>query len=291
MHALAHDRQRPAGDVVSRRVEGDLHRATLAELTERAHRIAGALAATGLSPGDAVATLAWNGHRHLELVAAADAAGLRFAALNPREHPDAIVRAAAAAGVRALFFDLTFMPLVEEIGPRLASVRASVAMVDRADMPRPGAIPHLRCYEDLAACRCEAAHRIAVSPGVAPAAAPKAGLRREDTVLTAVPMFHRDGRDLVDAALAAGARLVLPGPWLDGRSLHRLIDSEGVTVIAARPPVWQGLLAHLEREGSGLPSVRRAIVDGESSVPPVRPRPLRDRPDAPSPRSPAATPL
>lgn len=291
MHAPAHGRHRPAGDVVSRRVEGDLHRTTLAELAARARGMAAALIAAGMSRGDGVATLAWNGHRHLELSAAAAAAGLRFAALDPRGHPDEIVRAADAAGVRALFFDLTFMPLVEEIGPRLASVRAFVAMTDCADMPGPGAIPNLLCYEDLAACRREFPHRIAEAPRFASAPGPDAGLRRDDTVLAAVPMFHRDGRDLVDAALAAGARLVLPGPWLDRRSLHALIESEGVTVVAARPQVWQGLLAHAEREGAGLPSLRRAIVDGDSSVPLVQPRPLRDGPGAPAPRAPATTPL
>jgi fatty-acyl-CoA synthase len=291
MNALMHDRRSPAGDVVSRRVEGDLHRATLAELAARARRMAGAFTTAGLSRDDAVTTLAWNGHRHLELAAAAEAAGLRFTPIDPRGHPDEIVRVADAAAARALFFDLTFMPLVEEIGPRLASVRTFIAMTDRPDMPGPGAIPNLLCYEDLVACRGEAADPITEAPGFAPATAPEAGLRREDTVLAAVPLFHRDGRDLIHAALTAGARLVLPGPWLDGRSLHRMVEREGVTVVAARPQVWQGLLAHLEREGAGLPSVRRAIVDGDSSGPSVPPRPLRDGPDAPAPRSPAATPL
>ncbi|HRO09918.1 MAG TPA: AMP-binding protein [Amaricoccus sp.] len=290
MNALVQDRQNPGGDVVSRRVEGDLHRATLAELAARARRVAGAFATAGLSRDDAVATLAWNGHRHLELAAAADAAGLRFVPLDPRGHPDEIVRAADAAGARALFFDLTFMPLVEEIGPRLASVRTFIAMTDRADMPGPGAIPNLLCYEDLVACRREAADPITETPSFISAAAPEADLRREDIVLAAVPLFHRDGRDLVHAALAVGARLVLPGPWLDGRSLHRLVDREGVTVIAARPLIWQGLLAHLEREGAGLPSVRRAIVDGESSLPNVRPRALGDGPAPPPPPPPPAPP-
>ena len=138
-------------EVVSHRVEGDLHRCSRAELTARARRVANALAAAGLAPGDRVATLAWNGHRHVELAFATCGSGAIVHALDPRLHPDRIVGIADDARVRMLFFDLSFMPLVEEISPRLAAATTFIALTNRANMPVPATIRDLLCYEDVIA--------------------------------------------------------------------------------------------------------------------------------------------
>jgi fatty-acyl-CoA synthase len=116
-------------------------------------------------------------------------------------------------------------------------------------------------------------------------------LSSQDIVLSAIPMFHVDGWGLTRAAWAAGAALVFAGPWLDGRSLHDLVEGEGVTVVAARPQVWQGLLAHVEREGAGLGSLRLAILTGDSASARATASTLRDRYGIPVFHAPTATPL
>ena len=303
-------------EVVSHRVEGDLHRCSRAGLTARARRVANALAAAGLASGDSVATLAWNGHRHMELAVATCGSGAIMHVLDPHLHPDRIVEIANDARVRTLFFDLSFMPLIEAISPRLSATTTLIALTDRVNMPIPATICDLLCYEDVIAgalddfnwtdfddqtiaARCGIAgwateQDSAVAPLLAAAGAFVPGdlkLSSHDIVLSAIPMFHVDGWGLTRAAWAVGAALVFAGPWLDGRSLHNLVEGESVTVVAARPQVWQGLLAHVEREGAGLGRLRLAILAGDSASAHATASTLRDRYGIQVFRAPTATPL
>ena len=157
-------------------------------------------------------------------------------------------------------------------------------------MPGPAMIPNLLCYEDAIAGaaddfdwpdfddgtiaalssmagRAEAQDRArsALLPTVAAFVPDELTHLSQDVVLSAVPMSHADGWGLACAAWQAGAKLVFPGPWLDGRSLHELIESEGVTVAAAGGLAWRGLLAHAEREGASLSGLRLAIVTGDAA--------------------------
>jgi len=143
------ERHHGAQEIVSRRVEGDLHRYTYRDLGQRSRQLANALAAFGLESGDRVATLAWNGYRHMELYYAVAGSGRVVHTLNPRLHPDQIVWIADHAEDRVLFFDLTFLPLVEAIAQRVGTVKAFVAITDRKHMPATTTIPGLLCYEDL----------------------------------------------------------------------------------------------------------------------------------------------
>ena len=148
-HAERHHGER---EVVSRRVEGDLHRTTYRELASRSRRMANALAAHGIKFGDRVATLAWNGYRHMELYYAVSGSGAVLHTLNPRLHPDQVVYIADHAEDQVLFFDLTFLPLIEAIASRVKTIKAFVAMTGRAHMPVAGAagnVPNLLCYEEL----------------------------------------------------------------------------------------------------------------------------------------------
>src|SRR6187455_1438398 len=147
-HAERHHGER---EVVSRRVEGDLHRTTYRELAQRSRRMANALAAQGIKFGDRVATLAWNGYRHMELYYAVSGSGAVLHTLNSRLHPDQVVWIADHAEDQVLFFDLTFLPLVEAIAGRVRTIKTFVAMTDRAHMPAASAVPNLLCYEDLIA--------------------------------------------------------------------------------------------------------------------------------------------
>src|SRR6187399_1750870 len=144
-HAERHHGER---EVVSRRVEGDLHRTTYRELAGRSRRMANALAAQGIKFGDRVATLAWNGYRHMELYYAVSGSGAVLHTLNPRLHPDQVVWIADHAEDQVLFFDLSFLQLVESIAPRV-KIKAFVAMTSRDHMPVSSTLPNLFCYEDL----------------------------------------------------------------------------------------------------------------------------------------------
>jgi fatty-acyl-CoA synthase len=303
-HAERHHGDR---EVVSRRVEGDLHRTTYRELARRSRRLANALAALRVSPGDRVATLAWNGYRHMELYYAVSGSGAVLHTLNPRLHPDQVVWIADHAEDQVLFFDLTFLPLVEAIADRVSTIKTFVVMTDREHMPAGGKIPGLLCYEDLvdahddtfewptfdensASSLCYTSgttgnpkgalysHRSTLLHTFAAALPDGLNCSARDTILPVVPMFHVNAWGLPYAACMVGAKLVFPGPFLDGESLHRLFELEGVTVSAGVPTVWQGLLAHVESNGLAFSTMRRTIIGG-SACPPAMMRAFQERYD------------
>ncbi|WP_418147580.1 3-(methylthio)propionyl-CoA ligase [Variovorax paradoxus] len=292
-------------EIVSRRVEGDLHRTTYRVLGQRTRRLANALAALGVAHGDRVATLAWNGHRHMELYYAVSGSGAVLHTLNPRLHPDQVRWIVDHAEDRVLCFDLSFLPLVEAIAPQVSTVKAFVAMTDRAHMPASSAIPNLLCYEDLleaqpprfewpdfdertASSLCYTSgttgnpkgvlysHRSTVLHSYAAALPDALNCASADTILPVVPMFHVNAWGLPYIACMVGAKLVFPGPLLDGKSLHDLFEAEGVTVSAGVPTVWQGLLAHVESQGLKFSTMRRTIVGG-SACPPAMMRAFQER--------------
>ena len=257
-HAERHHGER---EIVSRRVEGDLHRQTYRELAARSRRMANALAALGVGFGDRVATLAWNGYRHMELYYAVSGSGAVLHTLNPRLHADQVVWIADHAEDAVLCFDLTFLPLVEAIAPRVKTIRHFVAMTDRAHMPASTSIPNLFCYEELMADASDRfewpsfdentasslcytsgttgnpkgalySHRSTLLHTYAAALPDALNCSARDTILPVVPMFHVNAWGLPYVACMTGAKLVFPGPHLDGQSLHDLFESEVVTVPA-----------------------------------------------------------
>ena len=148
------ERHHPEQEVVSRRVEGDIHRCTYTEIAARSRRVANALAALGVQSGDRVASLAWNGYRHMELYYGVSGSGAVLHTLNPRLHPDQIVYIADHAEDQVLFFDMSFLPLIQAVAGRTKTVKHWVALTDRAHMPAAdiaAKIPGLLCYEDLLA--------------------------------------------------------------------------------------------------------------------------------------------
>ncbi len=293
--------------VVSRRVEGDIHRTTYRELAARSRRMANAIAALGVKFGDRVATLAWNGYRHMELYYAVSGSGAVLHTLNPRLHPDQVVWIADHAEDQVLFFDLTFLPLIEAIASRVKTIKKFVAMTDRAHMPASSKVPGLLCYEELvedasgtftwpdfdensASSLCYTSgttgnpkgalysHRSTMLHTFAAALPDSLNCSARDTILPVVPMFHVNAWGLPYAACMVGAKLVFPGPHLDGKSLHDLFESEGVTVSAGVPTVWQGLLAHVEANDLKFSTMRRTIIGG-SACPPAMMRTFQERYD------------
>ena len=290
--------ERHHGDqlVVSRRVEGDIHRSTYRDLAARSRRMAKALAGLGMGNGDRVGTIAWNGYRHLELYYAVSGSGAVLHTLNPRLHPDQLVWIADHAQDQVLFFDKTFLPLVEAVAARLATVKHFVLMADKSHMPAESKIAGLICYEDLidsqddrfewpaldehsASSLCYTSgttgnpkgvlysHRSTVLHTFASALPDALNLSARDAILPVVPMFHVNAWGLPYSACMVGAKLVFPGPGLDGKSLHELFESESVTISAGVPTVWQGLLAHVQAQGLKFSTMRRTVIGGSACPP------------------------
>jgi acyl-CoA synthetase (AMP-forming)/AMP-acid ligase II len=303
-HAARH-----AGDteIVSKRVEGDLHRTTWGQVERRARQVAQALKRLGCAEGDRVATLAWNGYRHLELYYGASGSGLVLHTINPRLFPEQIGWIANDAEDRVLCFDLTFLPLVEKLAPALKSVKHLVLMTDRAHMPALAAdspLAGLLCYEDLVEAEDgqyawpvldeNAASSICYTSGTTGhpkgavfsqrstvlhaygSALPDAmDCSARDVILPVVPMFHVNAWGLPYSGALVGAKLVLPGPHLDGKSLYELFESEKVSFSAGVPTVWLGLLTYMKTNGLKFSTFKRTVIGG-SACPPAMMKTLQD---------------
>ena len=293
VHAERHHGEQ---QVVSRRVEGDIHRTTYRELASRSRRMANALAGLGVGSGERIATLAWNGYRHLELYYAVSGSGAVLHTLNPRLHPDQVVYIADHAEDQVLCFDLTFLPLVEAIAPRVKTIKRFVVMTDRAHMPAASKIPGLLCYEDLidghddrytwpefdenqASSLCYTSgttgnpkgvlysHRSTMLHTFAIAMPDALNCSARDVILPVVPMFHVNAWGLPYAACMTGSKLVFPGPGLDGKSLYELFETEKVTLSAGVPTVWQGLLGYVQANDLKFSTMRRTIIGGSACPP------------------------
>ena len=292
-HAARH-----AGDVevVSRRVEGDIHRSTYAAVERRARQLAQALTRLGCVAGDRVGTLAWNGHRHLEIYYGTSGSERVCHTVNPRLYPEQIAWIVNDAQDRVLCFDATFLPLVEKLAPQLPSVAHFVLMTDRAHMPAGSSLAGLLCYEELLAAEdgdwdwpefdentassiCYTSgttgrpkgaiysHRSAVLHALSQVSVDAMAIGSCDVVLPVVPMFHVNAWGVPYAAPMVGAKLVFPGPHLDGASLHELMESEGVTFSAGVPTVWLGLITHMKTHGLKFSTLRRTVIGGATCPP------------------------
>ena len=283
-------------EIVSRRVEGDMHRYTVRECEARARRVANVLRAQGIAMGERVGTLAWNGYRHLELYYGVSGAGAVLHTINPRLHPEQIAYIVNHADDQLLFFDLTFLPQVAAIAPLCPTVKAFVLMSDRAHMPSDGSMPNLLCYEDLLAAAAEDyewpelderaaaslcytsgttgnpkgalySHRSTVLHAYASAMPNALNVAGRDVVLPVVPMFHVNAWGLPYSVLLSGAKLVLPGAALDGKSLYDLFEAEGVTFSAGVPTVWLGLVNYALQNRLTFSTFRRTVIGGAACPP------------------------
>jgi len=301
VHAARHSADT---EIVSKRAEGDLHRYTYKDCELRARKVAQALARLGCEPGDRVGTLAWNGYRHLEVYYGSSGSALVCHTINPRLFPEQIVWIAEDAKDRVLCFDLTFLPLVEKMAPQLLSIKHFVLMTDRAHMPASTSIGNLLCYEELveaengryawpefdertASSICYTSgttgnpkgavysHRSTLLHAFAAALPDSLGCSAKDVILPVVPMFHVNAWGLPYAGPLVGAKLVMPGPHLDGKSLFELFESEKVTFSAGVPTVWLGLINYVVQNKLKFSSFKRTVIGG-SACPPAMMRTLQE---------------
>jgi fatty-acyl-CoA synthase len=290
-------------EVVTRSVEGPIVRTSYGQIHDRAKRLSNGLKALGVAAGDRVATLAWNTSRHIEAWYAVMGIGAVCHTLNPRLFGEQLRYIVNHAEDRVLFTDLTFLPLLLENRGRMPTVRHVVVMTDRAGM-RGVTFPGALCFEDLVeanAADCPwggfdektpaglcytsgttgdpkgvlYTHRSNFLHTLVTMGADVFAMTATDVVLPAVPMFHANAWGIAFSAPAVGAKLVMPGPKLDGPSMHELLETEGVTFSAGVPTVWQTLLAHLRDTGGTLTTLKRVVIGG-SAVPEAVVRGFRD---------------
>lgn len=286
----------PDTEIVSRTVDGELHRYHYRDACRRAKRLANALKHLKIQRSDRVATVAWNGYRHYELYFAVSGMGAIVHTLNPRLFPDQITWIANHAKDRVLFFDLTFAPLVEKLAPLMPSIEIYVAMCDRAHMPALK-IPNLLCYEDMldaeaddfvwpafpdttpsALCYTSGTtgdpkgvlytHRSTIYHCLAAATRDALNINSNSCVLPVVPMFHVNAWGVPYIATATGAKLVFPGAALDGASVYDLTEREKVTLSLGVPTIWLGLLNHVETHGLRFSTLKETVIGG-AACPPV----------------------
>ena len=290
--------------IVSRRVEGDLHRYTYADAARRSRQVANALDKLNLAFSDRVATLAWNGYRHLELYFGITGSGRVVHTVNPRLLPEQIAWIANHAEDQVMCFDMTFLPIVKAIWSKCTTVKHWIALCDADKLPADTGIPGLRSYEAWMAGESETyawpqfdersaaalcytsgttgnpkgalySHRSTMLHAFAGALPDSLGLSSRDAILPVVPMFHVNAWGLPYGAAMTGAKLVFPGAALDGKSVYELIESENVTMAAGVPTVWLGLLNHTAQHGLKFTTMTRTVIGG-SACPPAMIKTFRD---------------
>ena len=290
------ERHHADGEIVSRRVEGDIHRYTYKDMAARARKVARVLDAMQLEAGDRAATLAWNGYRHLELYYGVSGSERVLHTLNPRLHPDQVVWIVNHAEDKVVFFDTSFLPIIQAVHTRCPQVTNWVALCDADKLPADSGVPGLQSYEALLAAQSDGyawpvfdentassmcytsgttgnpkaalySHRSSVLHAYAASLPDVMCLSARDAVLPVVPMFHVNAWGVPYSALLVGCKLVFPGGAMDGKSIYELIEAEKVTFAAGVPTVWQMLLGHLKSGDLRFSTLNRTVIGGSACPP------------------------
>jgi acyl-CoA synthetase (AMP-forming)/AMP-acid ligase II len=298
------ERHHGDGEIVSRRVEGDIHRYAWRDVARRARQVANGLDAFQLGFSDRVATLAWNGYRHLELYFGVSGSGRVLHTINPRLHPEQIAWIANHAEDQVLCFDLSFLPIVQAVHAKCPTVKHWIALCDADKLPADSGIPGLLSYEawladksstyrypvfdeNTASSMCYTSgttgnpkaalysHRSTTLHAYAAALPDVMSISARDAILPVVPMFHVNAWGIPYSAALTGAKLVFPGPAMDGKSIYELIEAEKVSYAAGVPTVWQMMLMHMKPAGLKFSTLKRTVIGG-SACPPAMINAFRD---------------
>lgn len=284
----------PGGEIVTRRVEGDIHRYTYADAAKRCKQLANALEQKlGIKQGERIGTLAWNTYRHFELYFGVSGMGAITHTINPRLFPEQLVYIINHAEDRYIFVDLTFVPLLEAVQDKLDKVEGIVILTDREHMPDTS-LSNAICYEELigdmsdeyiwpeldensgtSLCYTSGTtgnpkgvmytHRSTVLHAMAAVRRDALDLHYDSVILPVVPMFHVNAWGTPYAAAMMGCKFVLPGAGMDGASLYELIEQEQATQLLGVPTIWLGLLNYLDEAGKTLDSVETVVVGGAAA--------------------------
>ncbi|MDG2269562.1 MAG: 3-(methylthio)propionyl-CoA ligase [Alphaproteobacteria bacterium] len=279
-------------EIVTRTIEGPIHRYTYRDAHRRARQLANALQSLDVKLGDRIGTLAWNTYRHFEIYYAVSGIGAVTHTLNPRLHPTQMTYIINHAEDAYIFVDLNLVGLLEAIEGELSKLRGVVIMTDRAHMPETS-LQNALCYEELvnghsddlewpvfdentASSLCYTSgttgnpkgalysHRSTIIHAYASALPDALHMGEREVILPVVPMFHVNAWGIPYGATMVGAKLVFPGAMLDGKSVHELLLAEDVTMTAGVPTVWLNLLNHWRETGTRVPSLKRVIIGGSA---------------------------
>ncbi|MAU94969.1 MAG: long-chain fatty acid--CoA ligase [Fulvimarina sp.] len=284
--------EHPLREVVSRSVEGPMHRTNYREVRGRALKIAQLLEREGYGLGDRIATMAWNTWRHLECWYGIMGIGAIYHTLNPRLFPEQLAWIMNDAEDKLVFVDLTFLPLIEALAPNVPSLTKVIVLTDAEHMPEtklPNAVAYEEWLKDAggdfawkefdentAAGMCYTSgttgnpkgvvysHRSNVLHSMIAQAPDAMNISSSSRMLPIVPLFHANGWGIALTTPMTGATLIMPGPKMDGASVYQLLTEERVTCTAAVPTVWLMLLQHLEAHGGELPDLERVIIGGSA---------------------------
>jgi 3-(methylthio)propionyl---CoA ligase len=287
-HAGRHHADTP---IISKLSNGRIVATNYREVEARSKRLAKALGRMGIQNGHRIATLAWNTHQHMELYYGVSGIGAICHTINPRLFFEQILFICRHAEDRVLFFELTFLDLVERLAPQCQSVETWVALCDEGELPVGAKVSGMISYEHLIAAEtadfdwprfdentasslCYTSgttgnpkgvlysHRSQVLHSYAAVMPDCFNLSARDVVLPASSMYHANAWGVVYAATLVGAKLVLPGSKLDGTSLVGLIEREQVNVSFGVPTIWLAVAQHLEATKARIASLRRLVIGG-----------------------------
>ncbi|MBU1195528.1 MAG: long-chain-fatty-acid--CoA ligase [Proteobacteria bacterium] len=287
------EKQYRDSEIVSRTIEGPIHRYTYADCAKRSRQLAKALTKLGVQQGDRVGTMAFNGYRHVELYFGVSGMGAVCHTVNPRLSPEHVIYILNHAEDKFFFFDLPFVPLLEAVEDKLTSVKGFVVMTDKAHMPQTK-LKNVMCYEDIvnaedddyqwpdmdentASALCYTSgttgnpkgvlysHRSTVLHALAGLTVDGIGYSNKDAILPVVPMFHVNAWGIPYSSAMCGAKMVMPGALMDGKSIYELMEMEQVTLSAGVPTVWMMLLAYVKETGKKFSSMRRTVIGGSAA--------------------------
>ena len=278
-------------EIVTRTVEGPIHRYTIADSNRRIAQLANALTRLGVKLGDRVGVIGWNTYRQFEMYYAVGGLGAVLHTVNPRLGPDNAAFVINHAEDGYLFYDTTFAPLVSALRGKLKTVKKFVLLTDKAHAAEAGAgdddyesliasenpsFEWPEFDENTAVAMCYTSgttgdpkgvvysHRSCVIQTFASCLPTALGCKEGDVLLPVVPMFHVNAWNTPYSALMIGAKQVFPGPKLDGESLYELLAAEKVNYSLGVPTVWLGLLQYMEKTGKELPHLRKGLCGGSA---------------------------
>ncbi|MHA7873358.1 MAG: AMP-binding protein, partial [Hyphococcus sp.] len=278
-------------EIVTRTVEGPVHRYTIADADMRIRKLANALKAMGVKAGDRIGVIGWNTYRQFELYYAVGGLGAVLHTINPRLGPENAAFVINHAEDAYLFYDTTFAPLIAALRPHLKSVKECVLLTDADHVGEAGAGASI--YESLldaesdsfewpefdentAVAMCYTSgttgdpkgvvysHRALVLQSFASVLPTALGVKEGDVLLPVVPMFHVNAWNTPYSCLMVGIKQVFPGPRLDGEGLYEMLETEKVTYSAGVPTVWLGLLQYLRESGKKLTTLKKGMSGGSA---------------------------
>ncbi|BFM15390.1 3-(methylthio)propionyl-CoA ligase [Maricurvus nonylphenolicus] len=287
------NRWHPEVEIVSQNTEGGQFRYTYGRAYQRICKLANALLGLGIQSGDRIATLAWNNHRHFEAYYGISGIGAVTHTINPRYTPEQITYIINHAQDEYVLLDSTFLPLLERVADKCPSVKGYILLANRDQVPAVSNLTNLVSYEDFISDACDEfswpdldenitaslcytsgttgnpkgvaySHRSTALHALCASLPDCLGLSKQDSVLPIVPLFHINAWELPYCCAMTGAKLVLPGPNLDGQSLYQLLSDEQVTLSAGVPTLWLGLLNYMNEHNLDLPKLERVGVGGSA---------------------------